>query len=87
MEVKVWAVIFVSLQVKAVKIFLANGLSNENFLLIWNSFIVDFGQSLVAYIDRSSNLGAAAKQGGDTVGSLPEYSRPSIIANDFGKTA
>ena len=45
---KVWAVIFVCLQVKAVKIYLAGGLNTEDFLLVWDSFVADFGQPMVA---------------------------------------
>ena len=60
---KVWAVLIVCLQTKAVKIYLAGGLSTEDFLLVWDEFVADHGQPLVANSDRGSNLVAASKEG------------------------
>ena len=47
---KVWAVLIVCLQVKAVKIYLVGGLHTEDFLLAWDSFVADHGQPLVAEV-------------------------------------
>ena len=52
---KVWAVLFVCLQVKAVKIYLVGGLHTEDFLLAWDSFVADHGQPAVV----SKNLSLA----------------------------
>ena len=70
--VKVWAVLLVCLQTKAVKIYMAGGLSTDDFMLAWHSFVAD--QPLVAYSDRGTNLTSAAKEGsvhGD--GDVPDY--------------
>ena len=60
---KVWAVLFVCLQVKAVKIYLVGGLHTEDFLLARDSFVADHGQPAVAYSDRGTNLTGAAREG------------------------
>ena len=83
---KVWAVIFVCLQVKAVKIYLAGGLNTEDFLLVWDSFVADYGQPMVAYSDRGTNLVSAAKEGGDKGGDLPKYDWGRIEDYNKGKT-
>ena len=80
---KVWAVLLVCLQVKAVKIYLVGGLHTEDFLLSWDSFVADYGQPLVAYSDRGSNLVSAAREGGDTV---PCYDWDRIAGSARGKT-
>ena len=82
--VKVWAVLIVCLQVKAVKIYLAGGLGTEDFLLAWDGFVADNGQPLVAYSDRGSNLVAAAKEGGGQ--DLPGYDWDQIAEAAQGKT-
>ena len=51
---------FVCLQVKAVKIYLAGGLNTEDYLLVWDSFVADHGQPLVAHGDKGTNLTSAA---------------------------
>ena len=84
--IKVWAVIFVCLQVKAVKIYMAGGLNTEDFLLVWDSFVADFGQPLVVYSDRGTNLVSAAKEGGDKLGDLPRYDWDRIENYNRGKT-
>ena len=80
---KVWAVLFVCLQVKAVKIYLVGGLHTEDFLLAWDSFVADYGQPLTAYSDRGSNLVSAAREGGDKV---PDYDWDRIAGCSQGKT-
>ena len=82
--IKVWAVLFVCLQVKAVKIYLAGGLHTEDFLLAWDSFVADHGQPAVAYSDRGSNLTSAAREGGDT--EVPDYDWDSIARRGQGRT-
>ena len=81
---KVWAVLFVCLQVKAVKIYLVGGLHTEDFLLAWDSFAADHGQPAVAYSDRGTNLTAAAREGGDT--EIPDYDWDRIAQRGTGKT-
>ena len=83
---KVWAVIFVCLQVKAVKIYLAGGLNTEDFLLVWDSFVADYGQPMVAYSDRGTNFVSAAKEGGDKGGDLPKYDWDRIEDYNKGRT-
>ena len=82
--IKVWAVLYVCLQVKAVKIYMAGGLHTQDFLLTWDSFVADHGQPAIAYSDRGSNLIAAAKQGGDT--EVPDYDWDSIASRGGAKT-
>ena len=90
--VKMWAVLLVCLQTKAVKIYMAGGLSTEDFLLAWDSFVADHGQPLIAYSDRGSNLTSAAKEGGvhdDSAGGdddQPAYDWDSIEGSTRGKT-
>ena len=79
---KVLAVLVVCLQTKAVKIYVAGGLSTEDFLLAWDGFVSDHGQPMVAYSDRGTNLVAAAKEGEDS--ELPNYDWGSIEKS--GKT-
>ena len=81
---KVWAVLFVCLQVKAVKIYLVGGLHTEDFLLAWDSFVADHGQPQIAYSDRGSNLTAAAREGGDT--EVPDYDWDRIAGAGQGRT-
>ena len=81
---KVWAALFVCLQVKAVKIYLIGGLHTEDFLLCWDSFVADHGQPLVAYSDRGSNLTSAAKEGGDK--DVPSYDWEKIAGSSQGRT-
>ena len=90
--VKMWAVLLVCLQTKAVKIYIAGGLSTEDFLLAWDSFVADHGQPLIAYSDRGTNLTSAAREGGvhdnSQIGDddLPAYDWDSIEGSTRGKT-
>ena len=81
---KVWAVLIVCLQTKAVKIYLAGGLSTEDFLLVWDEFVADHGQPLVANSDRGSNLVAASKEGREW--ELPNYDWDKVERTTRGKT-
>ena len=88
--VKVLAVLLVCLQTKAVKIYMVGGLSTDDFLLAWDSFVADLGggQPLVAYIDRGTNLTSAAKEGGEHGDSdVPDYDWDSIEGSTRGKTS
>ena len=82
--VKVWAVLILCLQVKAIKIYLVGGLSTEDFLLAWDSFVSDHGQPLIAYSDRGTNMVAAAKEQGDK--DVPHYDWDNIAEFSQGKT-
>ena len=72
------------LQTKAVKIYLAGGLSTADFLLVWNSFVADHGQPAIAYSDRGTNLTYAAKESGET--DLPRYDWREIVDTTKGCT-
>ena len=82
---KVWAVLIVCLQVKAVKIYLVGGLHTEDFLLAWDSFVADHGQPLVAYGDRGTNLTSAAKEDGNTA-DVPSYDWDKIAGQVIGSS-
>ena len=82
--IKMWAVLVVCLQTKAVKIYVAGGLSTSDFLLVWDSFIADHGQPAIAYSDRGTNLTSAAKETGDM--DLPNYDWDKIADSTRGKT-
>ena len=81
---KVWAVLIVCLQVKAVKIYLVGGLHTEDFLLAWDSFVADHGQPMVAYGDRGTNLTSAAKEDGNRAADLPNYDWDKIAGQGTG---
>ena len=81
---KVWAVLIVCLQTKAVKIYLVGGLGTEDFLLAWDCFESDHGQPMVAHSDRGSNLVSASKEGGEA--DLPDYDWDSICTYTKGRT-
>lgn len=81
---KVWAVLVVCLQTKAVRIYMVGGLGTEDFLLAWDSFEADHGQPMVAYGDRGTNLVSASKEGG--VGDVPAYDWDSVVESTRGKT-
>ena len=89
---KIWAMLLVCLKTKAVKIYMAGGLSTEDFLLAWDSFVADHGQPLIAYGDRGTNLTSAAKEGGvhdaSTNGDDDQsaYDWDSIEGSTMGKT-
>ena len=80
---KVWAVLIVCLQTKAVKIYLVTGLSTEDFLLAWDSFVGDYGQPLKAFSDRGTNLVSASKEEEE----LPNYNWDNIEAYTHGSTS
>ena len=82
--IKVWAVLIVCLQTKAVKIYLAGGLSTTDFLLVWDSFVSDHGQPAVAYSDRGSNLTSAAKEKEEE--NLSSCQWDKIVDSTRGKT-
>ena len=58
-----------------------------SFLLVWDSFVADFGQPIIAYSDKGTNLVSAAREGGDKMSDLPKYNWESIADNNKGKTA
>ena len=82
--IKVWAVLVVCLQVKAVKIYMVGGLHTEDFLLAWDSFVADHGQPLIAYSDRGTNLVAASKEQQDV--DVPSYDWSRIASSSKGLT-
>ena len=59
---KVWTVIFVCLNTKAVTMYLAPGYATEDFLLAYNSHISDHGSPTKVHSDKGSQLVAAEKE-------------------------
>ena len=82
---KVWAVLIVCLQTKAVKIYMVGGLSTEDFLLAWQSFESDHGQPMIAHSDRGTNLVAAAREN-KSESEVPAYDWESITKVTKGRT-
>ena len=82
---KVWAVLIVCLQTKAVKIYMVGGLSTEDFLLAWQSFESDHGQPMIAHSDRGTNLVAAAREN-KSEAEVPAYDWESITRVTKGRT-
>ena len=59
---KVWNVIFVCLNTKAVSMYLAPGYSTDDFFIAYNSHISDRGIPSLVHSDRGSQLVAAGKE-------------------------
>ena len=59
---KVWNVIFVCLNTKAVTMYLAPGYSTDDFFIAYNSHISDRGLPSMVHSDRGSQLVAAGKE-------------------------
>ena len=59
---KVWNVIFVCLNTKAVTMYLAPGYATKDFFLAYNSHISDHGLPTNVYSDKGSQLVAAEKE-------------------------
>ena len=59
---KVWNVIFVCLNTKAVTMYLAPGYATEDFMLAYNSHISDHGLPNKVHSDKGSQLVAAGKE-------------------------
>ena len=62
---KVWNVIFVCLNTKAVTMYLAPGYSTPDFLLAYDSHVADHGRPSTVHSDRGSQLVAAGKEVAD----------------------
>ena len=69
-RMKVWVVIFVCLNVKAVSMELAPGYSTSDFLLAFSSHVSQRGEPSFVHSDRGSQLVSAQKNLGDD---LPRY--------------
>ena len=59
---KVWNVLFVCLNTKAVTMYLAPGYSTKDFFIAYNSHISDHGIPALVHSDRGSQLVAAGKE-------------------------
>ena len=59
---KVWNVLFVCLNTKAIAMYLAPGYSTNDFFIAYNSFISDRGTPTTVHSDRGSQLVAAGKE-------------------------
>ena len=59
---KVWNVLFVCLNTKAVKMYLAPGYATKDFMIAYNSHISDHGIPFYVHSDKGSQLIAAGKE-------------------------
>ena len=59
---KVWGVLILCLNTKAVKLYLAAGYSTAEFLMAFEQFTSDHGKPAMVHSDRGSNLVCAAKE-------------------------
>ena len=80
-KLKVWAVLFLCLNTRAIKIYLAPGYATSDFLLTWKEFTADYGVPRRVHSDRGTQLISAA---GEVEG--PEYDWDEICAKAGGRT-
>lgn len=80
-KMKVWAVLFLCLNTRAIKIYLAPGYATSDFLLAWKEFTADCGVPRRVHSDRGTQLISAA---GEVEG--PEYDWDEICAKAGGRT-
>ena len=78
---KVWGVLILCLNTKAVKLYIAAGYSTADFLMSFEQFTSDHGRPATVHSDRGSNLVCAAKE----VDS-PDYDWDIIEKSSGGKT-
>ena len=78
---KVWGVLILCLNTKAVKLYIAAGYSTADFLMTFEQYTSDHGQPATVHSDRGSNLVCAAKEV-DT----PDYDWDIIEKSSRGKT-
>jgi hypothetical protein len=78
---KVWAVLVMCLNSRALKVYLAPGYASQDFMLAWKEFQSDCGVPRRVHSDRGSQLISAAS-GMD----LPEYDWDQISAENKGQT-
>lgn len=60
-QMKVWAVILVCLNTRAVRIEVAPGYSTKDFMIAWKCYTADVGQPSTVHSDKGSQLVKAAK--------------------------
>ena len=78
---KVWAVLVMCLNTRALKIYLAAGYGTQDFLIAWEEFESDCGVPRRVHSDRGSQLvGAASTMEG------PDYDWDAISARNKGQT-
>lgn len=58
-SMKVWVVVFICLNVKAIKMYIAPGYSTEDFMIAYESHVSENGIPAFVYSDRGSQLTAA----------------------------
>ena len=80
---KLWVILFVCLNTKTLKLYLAGGYSTQDFLLAWDAFVADQGEPLTCHSDRGSQLVSAAKLNPDM--EVPEYDW-DLVASSMRKT-
>ena len=78
---KVWGVLIVCLNTRALKVYLAPGYSTEDFLLSWTEFVSDCGVPRRVHSDRGTQLVSAA-------GNIdsPDYDWDAISKESGGRT-
>ena len=80
-KLKVWAVLFLCLNTRAIKIYMAPGYSTTDFLLAWKEFTADYGVPRRVHSDRGTQLISAA---GEVDG--PGYDWVEICGKAGGRT-
>ena len=80
-EMKVWAVLVVCLNTRALKIYLAPGYSTKDFLLAWSNLESECGIPRRVHSDRGSQLVSAAEEI-----DLPEFNWDIISKENKGQT-
>ena len=61
-QLKVWAVLIMCLNTRALKVYLAPGYSTEDFMLAWTEFVADCGVPRRVHSDRGTQLISAADE-------------------------
>ena len=82
---KIWVVLFVCLNTKALKLYVAGGYSTGDFLLAWDSFVADYGEPISCHSDRGTQLTSAAKWNPDI--EIPGYDWDMVAQSTQSKTA
>ena len=80
-KLKVWAVLFLCLNTRAIKIYMAPGYATTDFLLAWKEFTADCGVPRRVHSDRGTQLISAA---GEVDG--PGYDWDEISGKTGGRT-
>ena len=83
---KLWAVLFLCLNTKALRTLLCRGYSTQDFLLCFDEFVADSGQPLTIHCDRGSNLMSAGKLVREEQSDQMECDWDEVAKSTVGKT-